>query len=82
MNAIAQRNACAHRVHVGGLGVRSMLDIGCETGELLVEMAAKDVQATGMIEVCERRRRKAGARLRGFAVAPSRITTGLRPAGI
>ena len=72
VNVIAQRNACVHRVHQEHPGIRSMLDIGCGTGELVLEMAAQNVEATGidfapgMIEVCERRRRETGARLARF----------------
>jgi 2-polyprenyl-3-methyl-5-hydroxy-6-metoxy-1,4-benzoquinol methylase len=41
VNVIAQRNTCVHRIQRATPGVRSMLDIGCGTGELVIEMAAK-----------------------------------------
>jgi 2-polyprenyl-3-methyl-5-hydroxy-6-metoxy-1,4-benzoquinol methylase len=62
VNVIAQRNACVHRVHAEQPGIRNMLDVGCGTGELVFEMAAKNVEATGidfaasMIQVCMERR--------------------------
>lgn len=47
VNVIAQRNACVHRVQQA-LRSESMLDVGCGTGELVMEMAEKGVQATGV----------------------------------
>jgi len=61
VNVIAQRNACVHRVQ-HAVRAESMLDVGCGTGELVIEMAAKGVQATGidfspeMIRACEQKR--------------------------
>jgi SAM-dependent methyltransferase len=66
VNVIAQRNACVHRVQ-HALRSESMLDVGCGTGELVIEMAAKGVQATGidfapeMIRACEEKRLAEGA---------------------
>lgn len=66
VNVIAQRNACVHRVHAMLPEVESMLDIGCGTGELVLDMAASGVRATGidfapeMIRACEQRRRETG----------------------
>jgi SAM-dependent methyltransferase len=67
VNVIAQRNACVHRVQEE-LGSESLLDAGCGTGELVIEMEAKGVEATGidfspeMIHRCEEKRLAAGAR--------------------
>jgi SAM-dependent methyltransferase len=67
VNVIAQRNACVHRFQEATPGVRSMLDLGCGTGELVLEMAAKGVRATGidfspeMIRACEQKREAVGA---------------------
>jgi len=67
VNIIAQRNGCVHRIQAATPGVRSMLDVGCGTGELVIEMAAKGVRATGidfapeMIRACEQKRDAVGA---------------------
>lgn len=62
VNVIAQRNSCAHRIQASTPGIVSMLDLGCGTGELVLEMAEKGVRATGidfapeMIRACEQKR--------------------------
>lgn len=67
VNVVAQRNACVHRVHAAHAGAATMLDVGCGTGDLVFEMAAKGVEATGidfapgMIRICEQRRRESQA---------------------
>jgi SAM-dependent methyltransferase len=72
VNVIAQRNECVHRAATAVPRLRSMLDIGCGTGELVLEMAAKGVAATGidfapeMIRLCEQKRRALGRRSARF----------------
>lgn len=72
VNVIAQRNGCVHRVHAAHPGIATMLDVGCGTGELVFEMAAKNVDATGidfapaMIQVCEQRRAEAAVQRAHF----------------
>ena len=62
VNVIAQRNSCAHHIQATIPGIVSMLDLGCGTGELVLEMAEKGVRATGidfapeMIRACEQKR--------------------------
>jgi 2-polyprenyl-3-methyl-5-hydroxy-6-metoxy-1,4-benzoquinol methylase len=62
VNVIAQRNSCAHRIQATIPGMVSMLDLGCGTGELVLEMAEKGVRATGidfapeMIRACQQKR--------------------------
>jgi len=66
VNVIAQRNACVHRVQQAHRS-ESILDVGCGTGELVIEMAEKGLQATGidfspeMIRACEEKRAAEGA---------------------
>lgn len=72
VNVVAQRNACVHRVHEEHPGITTMLDVGCGTGDLVFEMAAKGVDAMGidfapgMIQICERRRAEAAEKRAHF----------------
>jgi 2-polyprenyl-3-methyl-5-hydroxy-6-metoxy-1,4-benzoquinol methylase len=61
VNVIAQRNGCVHRVQ-HALRSESLLDVGCGTGELVIDMAAQGVPSIGidfapeMIRACEQKR--------------------------
>ncbi len=72
VNIIAQRNACVHRIREAHPEVQSILDIGCGTGELVLEMASKGLRATGidfapeMIRACEQKGEAIGAQNANF----------------
>src|SRR3972149_3113629 len=64
VNVIAQRNQTVIRVMKNLDIVRRALDIGCGTGDLVLEMAAMGIEAIGvdfappMIEACNSKKRQ------------------------
>lgn len=75
VNVIAQRNNAALRTAAALGRVERALDIGCGTGELVIDLAARGIRATGvdfapdMIALCEAKRREAGLGNADFVAA-------------
>jgi 2-polyprenyl-3-methyl-5-hydroxy-6-metoxy-1,4-benzoquinol methylase len=72
VNMIAQRNGAVMRVRRKMEPVERFLDLGCGTGELVLDMAATGVEslgidfAPGMIRACEEKKQALGARNASF----------------
>jgi 2-polyprenyl-3-methyl-5-hydroxy-6-metoxy-1,4-benzoquinol methylase len=75
VNVIAQRNAVVLRMAPSLPAGASVLDIGCGTGDLCLDMAGLGFEAVGldfapeMIEICERRKAERGVSGASFVTA-------------
>jgi len=72
VNVIEQRNACVKKICLNLKNVRNILDIGCGTGDLILDFAKSGINSTGidfaneMIDFCNHQKQELSLDLANF----------------